>query len=181
MLKGIGKKRSEEFESQGIYTIEQLSQATKLTPTQEKYQKAAIEYLQSKGITTVSTTTTHNTSSEEVDETSENVCMNYVFDKHTWLGKQVKIPVGANNVIHNAIIKELLLEHGERLVILCKDMVTKKTSFWQIPTLATLNFELPPLRITLSEADMELIQHNLEYILSTLWQSDYIRSCIQPE
>jgi hypothetical protein len=168
LLNGIGKKRSEEFSKLNIHSVEDLSIAKNLPTHMEKYKQSAITYLNQHK--TTSTTTTP-------EEEEGNACMNYIFDKHTWLGKQVQIPSRKGHVIRTAIIEEIVLEHGERLVVLCKDLKTKKTSSWQIPILTVLNFELPPLRLSMSHEDMESLPC-LEYILSTLWQSDYVRSCV---
>jgi hypothetical protein len=177
LLKGIGKKKGEEFSKLNINTVEELSVAKGLPKLLEKYKQVAIDFLQNK---------VHQNQVPPVqvpqvqNQVQEEPCTSIIFDKHTWLNKTVQIPSGKNNAIHKAIIEEILLEHGERLVVLCKDSLTKKTSSWQIPTLTVLNFELPPLRLTMSQEDMDSIPC-LEYVLSTLWQSDYLRSCQEPE
>jgi RecG-like helicase len=165
LIKGIGTKRAEELDTLGISSIEELAVATTLPPKLEKYKQEAIDYLKKHK---------KHTTKEEVK------CINFTFDKHTWLGASVQLPVGKECIVSPAKVEEIVLEHGERLVVLCRDTRTKKTSSWQIPTLTVLNPELPPLRLTMSQEDMDNI-HCLEYVLRTLWESDYIRSCIQPE
>ncbi len=194
LLKGIGKKKGDEFSKLNINTVEELSVAKGLPKLLEKYKQVAIDFLQNKVSTPVQVQNqvpqvqnqVHQVQNQvhqvqnQVHQVQEEQCMSIIFDKHTWLNKTVQIPSGKNNAIHKAIIQEILLEHGERLVVLCKDSLTKKTSSWQIPTLTVLNFELPPLRLTMSQEDMDSIPC-LEYVLSTLWQSDYLRSCQEPE
>jgi hypothetical protein len=185
LLKGIGKKKGDEFSKLNINTVEELSVAKGLPKLLEKYKQVAIDFLQNKVSTPVQVHQMQNQvpqvqNHQVQNQVQEERCTSIIFDKHTWLNKTVQIPSGKNNAIHKAIIQEILLEHGERLVVLCKDSLTKKTSSWQIPTLTVLNFELPPLRLTMSQEDMDSIPC-LEYVLSTLWQSDYLRSCQEPE
>ncbi len=170
LLKGIGKKKSDEFLKLGVKSVEELAVAKGLPASLDKFRHAAIEYLK--------TVSPSQVVAPEVSVVTE--CQTYCFDKHTWLNRIVQIPSGKDNAIRKAVIEEILLEHGERLIVLCRDVLTKTTSSWQIPILTVLNFELPPLRLTMSQEDMDAIPC-LEYVLSTLWQSDYIRSCMQPE
>lgn len=175
VLKGIGKKKSDDFLKLGVKSVEELAVAKGLPTPLDKFKQLAIEYLK----TVREGAQQHPiVSTPEISVVSE--CQSYCFDKHTWLNRVVQIPSGKDNAIRKAVIIEILLEHGERLVVLCRDVLTKVTTSWQIPTLTVLNFELPPLRLSMSQEDMDAIPC-LEYVLSTLWQSDYIRSCMQTE
>jgi hypothetical protein len=171
MLEGIGPKRQQFLKSQQITTIEELASSNGLPAQFQKFVTKAQEWVK-----THKNNDTHD-SPTTTAEKNKAVCEHYLLDCHSWYGKNVLLPNEQGELV-NCIIDDIMLEHGMRLSVLCIQKESKQQSSWQPGHIVLVNFDLPTLRITMSDEDVEKIPC-MEYLIHTLYQLEQVRNCIQ--
>jgi len=170
LLEGIGPKRQQFLKSQQITTIEELASSTNLPAPFQKFITKAQEWVKTHKHENISSTTFEKNNNKAI-------CEHYLLDCHTWYGKNVLLPNEQGELV-NCIVDDIMLEHGMRLSVLCIQKESKQQSSWQPGHIVLVNFDLPTLRITMSDEDVEKVPC-MEYLVHTLYQLEQVRSCIQ--